>query len=81
MAQLIKEKDGDYYYFTAYFMNPNDVCTKTAVRPDGAFGDKLIFMTGKNKYMEIPSLEAGLKKTKWVKGKCVDFMGKLFFRF
>ena len=67
--------DGDYYYLTAYFTDPANVCNQDLRRPEGYVGDQLVFMTGKGKYMTVPKHETALKGTEWKLGKCFTGMG------
>ena len=46
-------------------------------RDTGVIGDRLLFLAGKDKYIEGPTTQEGTKGTKWIQGKCFTFMGKI----
>jgi charged multivesicular body protein 7 len=64
---------------TAYFVDPKVICD--AGRGESEYlGDSLYIQTGASpsSVMKIPLKEDDVKKTNWVKGKCVWGMGKSY---
>ena len=59
---------------TAYFTDIENVCNG-GERPVSLVGDKLILVTGKGNYMEIPHNKVDVSDD-WVQGKCFPKMGK-----
>lgn len=73
--QVVEEKEGMFYYLTAYFTDPKIICDSELARGRSMVGDKLIFLAGKDKYMEAPLRVRGTAGTKWVPGRCFPQMG------
>jgi len=74
--QLVEVNNATKYYFmTAYFTDPNKVCSEDTKRNGGVIGEKLIFLIGKDKYVEGPLNMEGTKGSKWTLGKCFPRMG------
>jgi len=72
--------DGDMYVMTAYFTDPQTICS--GGRQDSKyFGDSLLIQTGltPDKYTTIPIDESGLQNTNWVKGGCFWGMGQHYW--
>lgn len=66
------------YVMTAYFVDPQTICSGSGVKSQKYIGDRLLIQTGKTPdvHMSIPIDESGLATTKWVKGGCFVAMGK-----
>jgi hypothetical protein len=76
-------KEGDRYILTAYFTDPNTICSGDRATKAGYVGDKL-FLVMNNGPVEIPLEESGIDAAKpaqqWTKGKCFFGMGKRTLR-
>ena len=72
-------EDGSMLVVTAYFVDPDLICG--GVREESKYlGDSLYIQTGASpsSVMKISLKEDDVKKTNWVKGKCVYGMGKSY---
>ncbi|RMX37130.1 hypothetical protein pdam_00015753 [Pocillopora damicornis] len=79
-------REGDNYVITAYFTDPETICS--GPRPVTPYlGDQLLLQTGNkiSNTMSIPFKQEDLAGTKWVRGGCFPSMGKsksyLFYYF
>jgi len=74
-------EDGDFYTLTAYFVDPNIICTtgRTADQFNSqGTGDRLVIQNGTNALtsgINIPLTVAEVSSTQWTKGKCFWTMG------
>jgi len=75
VMQEVHEARGKFYYLTAYFTDPKKICDTKIQRAKGIIGDKLVFLAGKDKYVEAPLLSKDAAGTKWVLGRCFIGMG------
>ena len=69
------------FYLTAYFTSPDDICDPDAARRRqlGVVSDKLVFLIGRENYMDIPFYEKDLaKQPNWMLGGCFKGMGEPF---
>jgi len=71
----VHEKDGTFYYLTAYFTEPKKICDAKVQRTRGIIGDKLVFLAGNDKYIEAPLLRRDTTGTHWVLGRRSRGMG------
>ena len=72
-------KEGDKYILTAYFTDPQTICSGKRATKDGYVGDKL-YLVMNNGPVEIPLKESDIGAARpaqlWTKGKCFYGMGK-----
>jgi len=79
--------DGDYYTLTAYFVDPNIICSpgrNLNQFTDQGTGDRLLFQTGpdptqKENTLWVPQDQALAPSSNWNKSKCVPTMGVHYF--
>jgi len=77
--------DGPFWTQTAYFVDPSIICTTGRTKSDfdsQGTGTGLWIQTGPNPQKDIiniPTLEADIKKTLWGHGKCFPSMGMHFW--
>ena len=69
-------REGNTFVMTAYFTDPNNVCSGNRVAPKGYIGDNL-YLVMNNGPVKIPLKESDIGETKWTKGTCFYGMGKL----
>lgn len=77
-AKLPWIAEGEINVITAYFTNPQGICSGS--RPASEYiGDQLLLQTGhdSSKTRAIPFKQEDLKRTKWVEGGCFLGMGKM----
>jgi len=74
VRQEVHETGGNFYYLTAYFTDPKKICD-TKIHRSEDIGDKLVFLAGKEKYVEAPLLSKDAGGTKWILGSCYYAMG------
>ena len=67
-------REDDLYIMTAYFTDPNTICSGQRVTEDGYVGDNLYFVTHQG-IVKIPLREADIAGTKWTLGRCFAGMG------
>jgi charged multivesicular body protein 7 len=73
--------DGDYWTLTAYFVDPNIICTtgRTADQyVSQGTGDRLVIQNGTNALTDgfvVPLVQTDADSTKWTKGHCFWTMG------
>ena len=68
-------RDGDYYLLTAYFTDPDTICSGKRATEDGYVGDNL-YLVMQEGVVKIPLQESELVGTKWTIGRCFAGMGK-----
>lgn len=73
-------KDGNKYLLTAYFTNPDNICSGNRATTKGYVGDKL-FLRMNSGIIEIPLKESNIAKSgqKWTLGKCFFGMGQHYW--
>ena len=68
-------REGNTFVLTAYFTDPNNICSGNRVAPKGYIGDDL-YLVMSNGPVKIPLKESDLMGTNWAKGKCYPGMGR-----
>ena len=70
-------KEGNKIVLTAYFTDPNTICTGNRATTPGYIGDNL-YLPMENGVVKIPLKESDLVSgdNKWVKGRCFFGMGE-----
>lgn len=79
-AKLPWIAEGEINVITAYFTNPQGICSGS--RPASEYiGDQLLLQTGhdSSKTRAIPFKQEDLKRTKWVEGGCFLGMGRHYW--
>ena len=67
-------KEGDHYIITAYFTDPNTICSGVRKTKPTYTGDELYLVMNEGP-VKIPLKESDIGNTKWTKGKCFVGMG------
>eukprot|EP00111_Clytia_hemisphaerica_P002224 TCONS_00006224-protein len=71
-------KEGKSVVLTAYFTDPNLICSGKRIAPKGYVGDNL-YLVMNNGPVKIPLKESDIGATKWTKGKCFYGMGQHYW--
>ena len=73
-------KEGDLYILTAYFTDPETICSGVRKTTKGYTGDSL-YLVMNNGPVKIPLKESAIRSTQWTKGKCFYGMGNYSVNF